>query len=207
MPSSPFTTHIIPDLSSTCDFIIYVYLPVASVASFVLGISLATTFCLCYIRVSRRPCKTVRRVHLTSAVNPIFAHNATNPDGVIFENSNAFQLQSLSEFQCSNAAPETAEIALDHNHPAETVLMSRSTAQMLIRSTGPQLASHSTAQPASHFTAQSVSNSTARQASHFISTAQLVSQRSLLKTHSADQLLLQSSVGKYENVPPSQKVI
>ena len=175
----------------------------ASVASFVLGISLATTFCLCYMRVSRRPRKTVRRVHLASAKNPIFAHNATSPDGVIFENSNALQLQSLSEFQCSNAAPEIAETALDHNHPAETVLMSRSTAQMLF---------HPTPQPASHFTAQSVSNSTARQASHFISgptasgpTAQLVSQHSLSRAHSADQLL-QSTVGRYENVPPSQKV-
>ena len=125
------------------------YFPVASVASFLMGVLLATTICLCYLYASRRSSKKAHK-YLARASHPAFTSNTTKPDDA-FVNPNSTQLQSHPESYL-NSTPSTAHPACHYTaHVAQ-----------------PQPVSHSTAQPVPHSIAQSVPHSIVQSVPHSI---------------------------------------
>ena len=81
----------------------HLYLPVASVASFLVGIFVATTFCLCYVCASRKT-KSI------SSKNQNFTLNTTKSDDVVLQNSSSASLRSPPTLYF-NTAPNTAPSA------------------------------------------------------------------------------------------------
>ena len=93
-PSHTLThTHISDLSSSACDIWMHLYLPVASIASFWVGILVATTLCLCYVCASR---KTYKKKP-AGISNPNFILNTTISDDVVYQNPSSASVLSASD--------------------------------------------------------------------------------------------------------------